>query len=433
VTTRLGPPGPRGRRAVGNLADFEADRLGFLLRARDDHGGVVRFDRRTTVINDPALARHVLLDRASRFTVPHNFLQQRLSPDDLAETWELRREVNRLLRPQAVRGLSFLVSRAVHSTLADLAEGDAADPVPRMEGVTASALAEYYFGPDGAEVPRAVGDLLDALARIIGNPFALPPTRLSPAGRRVRRCHLRLLELVRPLVARRVTQPTAYSDFVTQLVVSAPGASTERLTHWILASLLAGHRVPAAAASWVLMMAGERPGLQDQLVAEAAQFTRDVALDRPRAHGEYPLATAVVLETLRLYPTTWLMSRTAAEGVSLAGYEFDGGHNFLVSPYVLHRDPVEWANPLEFRPERWLASRPEGIYVPFGLGMHACPGRDPAMLMLVAILLTVTQSWRMARIGGEVREDPRTTLLPSGLRIAFRHRPVATDVRPLAG
>ena len=56
-------PGPRGRRLVGNLQDYEEDRLGFLLAARERYGGLVAFDRRTTIVNDGALARELLQDR----------------------------------------------------------------------------------------------------------------------------------------------------------------------------------------------------------------------------------------------------------------------------------------------------------------------------------------------------------------------------------
>ena len=431
------PPGPPGRLAVGNLADFEADRLGFLLRARDRYGGVVRFDGRTTMLNDPALARIVLLDRAQQFTVPDNFLQQPLSPADLRHAWEMRRVVNRWLRPHAVHGMSGLVAGAVLDAFADIERrGGVVDPLPRLEQVTASALAEYYFGADGADLPEAVGPLLDALARIIGNPFALPPTRLSRARRHVARHHARLLTSVRPLVDQRRDRPSAYSDFVTKIVVDAPDVPSARLTHWIMASLLAGHRVPAAAAAWVLMMVAERPLLQHELHAEAAQFASDVVRDRASSVGDYPRAQATVLETLRLYPPTWLMTRTAGSSLSLAGYEFGKGHNFLVSPYVLQRDSAEWSDAHEFHPERWLErTRPSGIFIPFGLGVHACPGRDPALLTLVATLLTVVERWTLSRSDAVVSEDPRTALLPTGLRISFRPRAVdrEDEDRLLAG
>jgi cytochrome P450 len=406
------------------------------LACRDNYGGLVAFDARTTIVNDPGLVRGVMLDRGDELTLEHDFLQRPLTQRDVEQVWELRRAVNRLLRPQALGHMADSVAATVRDVIEDVAPSTAVDPVPLMEQVTGRAIAEFYFGRDCAQIPEAVGALLDALARVIGNPFALPPNRLSPVRRRIRHHHEQLVALVQPLVDERAARPSAYDDLVSQLVLAAPDVPRDRLTHWILASLLAGHRVPAAAAAWMLMLVAERPEWQVRLEAEAAQFAQDVAQARPGPSRGYVTAMAVVLETLRLYPTTWLISRTARRDIAIAGFEFAAGHNFVLSPYVLHRDPAGWPHAYEFRAERWLHPvRPRGLFIPFGLGMHACPGRDPAILTLVATLLTVVRNWTLSCTDGPVRADPRTTLLPNSLRISFTPRGSvsARGVSPLAG
>jgi cytochrome P450 len=397
----------------------------------------VAFDDHTTILNEPGLVRDLMLDRHGALTLPHNFLQQPLSELDIDQVWDLRRVVNGLLRPRAIGSVAHSVGAAVRDVLDELPPRSAAvDPVPLMERVTGRAVAELYFGADAAGVPDAVGALLDALARIIGNPFALPPNRLSPARRRIRHCHEQLVALVRPLVDERAAAPAARDDFVSRVLARAPDVPRDRLIHWIHSSLLAGHRVPAAAASWLLMLVAERPQLQIRLRPEVTRFAEAFSSGRRGSAAEYPTATAVVHETLRLYPTTWLVSRTAKRHVTLAGYQFGPGHNFIVSPYVLHRDAHEWPEAYEFLPDRWLPpARPTGLFVPFGLGMHACPGRDPAVLILVATMLAVLADWNVLRSDSRVREDPRTTLLPEGLRLTFRPRVpgVGTRISPLAG
>ena len=132
---------------------------------------------------------------------------------------------------------------------------------------------------------------------------------------------------------------------------------------------------------------------------------------------------AVVLETLRLYPATWLISRTALVDVELAGLDFPAGHHFLVSPYVVHRDEREFPDAESFRPERWLGpGRPSGTFLAFGHGRHACPGNNLAVMTLVTLLQTVTRAGVFARGPGPVRPDPRTTLLPRGLTMSFERK-----------
>ena len=101
---RPGTRRPPGRRLVGNLQDYEEDRLGFLLAARADYGGLVAFDRRTTIVNDGRLARELLQDRARVLTIRENFLQERLSAEALDEVVRQRRLLNPGLRRSAVAG-----------------------------------------------------------------------------------------------------------------------------------------------------------------------------------------------------------------------------------------------------------------------------------------------------------------------------------------
>ncbi|MGO4257595.1 hypothetical protein [Marmoricola sp. RAF53] len=74
------PPGPRGRWFIGNLQAYEQDRLGFLMRSREAHGGVVSLGRHTTVIHDPDTAVAVL--GSEDFVIGDDFLQRRLSPNE---------------------------------------------------------------------------------------------------------------------------------------------------------------------------------------------------------------------------------------------------------------------------------------------------------------------------------------------------------------
>jgi cytochrome P450 len=102
----------------------------------------------------------------------------------------------------------------------------------------------------------------------------------------------------------------------------------------------------------------------------------------------------------------------------------------MVSPYILHRDPEQFAEPERFQPGRWeMPSRPPVAYLPFGGGVHLCPGRHLATLILATIARTITADYTIARKPGIVTPDPRTTLLPQNLRIKLISRSPSTDTR----
>ena len=71
-----------------------------------------------------------------------------------------------------------------------------------------------------------------------------------------------------------------------------------------------------------------------------------------------PLTMAALAETLRLWPPSWMFSRRILEPVVLGGRTVQVGTMCLISPALLHRDPRWWAEPEQFRPERWLRRVP---------------------------------------------------------------------------
>ena len=423
------PPGPRGRRWVGNLRDYEDDRLGFLLTARDNHGDVCAFDDRTAVVSSGTLAQQILLNRERAFDIHENYLQQTWSSEGLEEAVALRRHLNPGLRQSAATGMVTPLARRMDEELAAWRGegGGPRPPVAMLERALTGSMGEFYFGGDGEALSPLLTDLLDALSRTILDPFVLPWHSLSPARRRIGRRHRRAVRHVTALLQARLDQP-GHQDFASAIVrQGGSDAGPARLADVVIGSMLAGQRVPAAAAGWLLMLVADSSGL-DVRLHEEARFL-DELLDRG-AGGEIslrdlPLATACVLEALRLYPTTWLITRRANRPVRVGDYSFGAGHHFMLSPYVIHRDEREFPDAWAYEPDRWLGGVPTGTFLPFGHGQHLCPGRHLATVALVVVLLRTLACGRLVRTPGTVRPDPRNTLVPDGLRLALREQVVA--------
>ena len=70
----------------------------------------------------------------------------------------------------------------------------------------------------------------------------------------------------------------------------------------------------------------------------------------------------------------------------LGGYTLRKGSWVYIFPWVTHRDPQFFPDPLKFDPERFSPGRIESMhpraYFPFGMGRHVCIGARLAMMQM---------------------------------------------------
>jgi len=106
---------------------------------------------------------------------------------------------------------------------------------------------------------------------------------------------------------------------------------------------------------------------------------------------------AVVKETLRLYPAAPLSSpRQFIANCNIGGYQVPEGTWLIVNLWKIHTDPRVWADPLEFRPERFITTHShvdvkgkDYELMPFGSGRRGCPGVNFGVQMVHSTLATL--------------------------------------------
>lgn len=73
-----------------------------------------------------------------------------------------------------------------------------------------------------------------------------------------------------------------------------------------------------------------------------------------------------------------------------------------ISPYLTHHDPAVYQKADQWRPERWLeepdlAKRVNSMgqlgYMPFGAGVHRCPGEKLAGIIAAAVIGTLVEQY----------------------------------------
>jgi len=186
---------------------------------------------------------------------------------------------------------------------------------------------------------------------------------------------------------------------------------------------LAGHETSSHALSFALFLLASHPE-----VAERARREVDTLQGTPREVGALPWVQAILLETLRLYPTAWMIGRRAIADITLGSYTVEKDTLVLIPPYLLHRSSEVFADPERFSPQRWLdkprSELPRYSYLPFGAGPRVCIGEHFAWMEMV-VLLSRTLQWLefLPQQPKPLALRPRITLAPKQeIWLSYRKR-----------
>ena len=136
--------------------------------------------------------------------------------------------------------------------------------------------------------------------------------------------------------------------------------------------------------------------------------------DRRRRRDAY--LTATIQETLRRRPVLPNVEpRLVKKPIEVGGWRYPPGVCLVPNAYLVHHDPEIYADPYEFRPERFL-DEPPGTYtwIPFGGGRRRCIGASFAMLEMKIVIRTLLTHCELqpARDGAEHATRRNITIRP---------------------
>jgi len=376
------------------------------------------------LVNDPGEVRRLLVDEVDAHP-KHPLTLWVLAPligrgvfSVNGEEWQQqRRWIDQALQQASLQKVFPQMKAAAAAVVERLAtrlqaEADACiDLQSEMTAYTADVivrtiLSEPVTGPDAAAVfesfARYQHRTVPALVlRLLGVPGGWLEGYLQHHARPIR---VWLAERVR----RRLSGESPPRPDLLQVLIDSRAFDAEQLVDQVCVLFLAGHETSAmllAMACWLLS--------RDQPWQDRVRQEIDELLDQTEGHAgpsdlrRLEQTTAVLNETLRLYPPLPFVIRQSIHGERVAGEHCPMGGILTLSPWVLQRHRSRWNDPDGFCPERFLGEgEREAIreaYLPFGLGPRRCPGaafaQQEALVLLVALL-------GQYRIAPSMKKDP---------------------------
>ncbi|MGW9454013.1 cytochrome P450 [Streptomyces sp. NPDC055632] len=444
ITAGTEAPELAGLPLLGSLFDLKNDSLATFLRARREHGDVVRITAgppgiRATVygVFSAEGAQQVLAGDSANFRKDNAFYQEvresfgngLLTSQD-EDYLRQRRLVQPLFTRRRVDGYAAAVAAEVATLTGEWRDGGAAsvDVLQEMARLALRAVARILFGTDVDTAVRIVERSFPELGAYVlrrgFSPLNVPRTWPTPGNRRAAAVHRALYEVCDRIIADRRASGRASDggDDLLTLLIGAESAEdgsfdATELREQVLVFLLAGHETTATSLGFALHLLALHPEAQKRAQEEV---DRVLAGRTPGAADldALPYVTRVLKEAMRLFPAAPVIGRRAVAATEIGGVAVPAGADVLVAPWVTHRHPDYWEDAERFDPDRFTpeaeAARPRYAWFPFGGGPRACIGQHFSMLESVIALAMILQRYGFEAVDTEVPLTSAITLQAAG-------------------
>nr|AYM55666.1 cytochrome p450 [Croton stellatopilosus] len=173
----------------------------------------------------------------------------------------------------------------------------------------------------------------------------------------------------------------------------------------IIGVIFAAHDTTASVLTWLLKYLHDHPHLLDAVTKEHEAIRREITEANRRLTWEdtrrMPLTTRVIQETLRTASILSFTFREAVEDVEFEGYLIPKGWKVLPLFRTIHHCADFFPQPQKFDPSRFEVPPKPNTYLPFGNGVHSCPGSELAKLEMLILLHHLTINYRWEVIGDD--------------------------------
>jgi cytochrome P450 len=396
---------------------------------------MARFDRTYTVnlgrqrmiaTQDPGFIEYVLKNNHKNYYKSRILTEQLgrfLGNGLLTSNGEYWLKQRRLIQPgfhhEKIHALYSIIDRTVSEYLKGFPTGPAVDVYPYMNQlafeIVINTLFNVHVKPTTREdLGRFISETQDFVIRDIRQPYKSWWFNLSGEVKRNFEKSENARNIIRELIHQRKQRSEKFNDLLDMLLDAryednGQPMNEEQVIDEILIILIAGHETTANALSFALYLLAEHPVELQKLKSE----TKDLSLDQI-VRNEF--LSAVINETMRLYPPAWISDRVPLKDDEYNGFSFPKDTILVLFYYGLHRDEKYWENPTSFLPERFIKMAAEKekpkAFFPFGGGPRLCIGNNFAMAEMAIFLQRAIQKFNFESTGEAPLLKPLVTLRP---------------------
>lgn len=413
--------------------------------------------------NDPAIVRHILKDEFNKYTKPDSTLdgifyyfeeflgsgifvvKHGIASPDAGQEWTKMRKVSAQIFSRknfnTMMQEVFIEKAQVLRRFLQKAEssGTSVDLQSCFFNFTFDSIMAIFFGEEShtAEgVPNKYGrafDLANVATRNHGIlstapflifsvflPWPFGGTNgglaracwdlLSPEYRQLKR-QTRVLDFEADRLVKKCLEDPRFAERKDLLACFLQANfSPDFVKNMVLHLIIAGRDTTACLLSWMFYELAKNQDVQERLHEEIMQNLPEA----PHAEGrdywkrlsaaEMPYLNGVLYEALRLWPPVPFDFKMAfADDVLPGNYKVPAYTNVAFIPFNMGRDATLYAEPLQFRPERWIPVKapPQHEFPVFQGGPRVCLGMDMAIFEAKTVAVELLRHCRFEMAPGQ--------------------------------
>ncbi|KAI3460233.1 hypothetical protein Pfo_016896 [Paulownia fortunei] len=364
------------------------------------------------MLASPDAARFVLITQAHLFKPTYPKSKENLiGPSALFfhqgdYHMRLRKLIQGSLYPEAIRKLVADIEELTVSALNSWADGRVITTYNEMKKLSFEVGILAIFGHLEPHYKEELKKNYVTVDRGYNSfPTNLPGTRYQKAVN----ARKRLSEILNNITRERKEKKLLENDLLSCLLNSKDDKgqtlSEDQIADNIIGVLFAAQDTTASAMTWVVKYLHDNPKLLEAVKAEQKAIYHSngngkshLAWNQTR---NMPITHKVILESLRMASIISFTFREAVTDVEYKGYLIPKGWKVMPLFRNIHHNPEFFAEPQKFDPTRFEGPRKPNTFMPFGSGVHACPGNELAKLEMIILVHHIASKFRYELVGSE--------------------------------
>ncbi|XP_078165715.1 flavonoid 3'-monooxygenase CYP75B137-like [Carex rostrata] len=430
------PPGPTGLPLVGSLPFLDPSLHTYFADLSKKYGPIFSLrlgSKLTVVISSPSLARAILREHDDTFSnrdVPTAAFILSYGGNDIGfspngPTWRMLRRVcvHEVLSPSSLDRVSDLRQQEIWSTIRRIRErcGTPVNIGAEMFLTAANIVTSTIWGRTLQEekerelvdkdFKKVMADMNDLFGQPNVSDFfsALAQFDLQGVQKKMEVLRGRFDSIFKRVIEKKCSGEGERADDLLGIMLKMEREGGDSKTPFTMTHVKAllldmfagGTDTTSTAIEWAMAEIIKKPNILKKVQDELIQVVGKDKLVEESHLPQLPFLSCVIKEILRLHPILpLLIPRRPSSPCTIDGYLIPEGTRVFVNAWAIQRDPSQWKDPLEFKPERFLQeefkrdfSGQEFDYLPFGSGRRICAGVAMGERMVGHLLATLVHSF----------------------------------------